>query len=386
MRVVLGWDLGAGRGHAVRLATLAEAFAARGDEVLLLARDLRTLRAEVGQRYPLLPLPHNSWFPRDAAPASWADILWIEAGLHDADQASAILLGWRDLLRWLAPDCLLLDACPLAIPAARALRIPCLTLGSGFMQPPGGPPWPVFRDWEPVDASKIAEREERILAWSGQASEALGVGAVRLDAERSLLFTYAPFDHYPARGQASYLGPMTGTGLPPRWPAGRRRVLVYLQPRYPYLDTLHAALAARDDVAVLVYFGGSACWEGSGWLGPVTEPVDLDSALDEADLVIGHGGTMAAQVAAAGVPQLLLPIHAETFLMARRLQQLGGARMVAPPLEPAEFGPALAALLDEDAPRAAAQRLAAGISRLDDRTRCTRVLADCDALVSASAG
>lgn len=385
MRVVLGWDLGAGRGHAVRLATLADAFAARGDEVLLLARDLRTLRAVVGQRHALLPLPHNSWFPRDTAPASWADILWIEAGVHDAAQATAILLGWRDLLRQLAPECLLLDACPLAIPAARALGIPTIGLGSGFMQPPDGPPWPVFRDWQPVDASRIAEREGQILAWCGQAAGALDVDRVEIAPDRSLLFTYAPFDHYPARAQARYLGPMTGGGQPPCWPAGRRRVLVYLQPRYPYLDALHAALAARDDLAVLAYFGGSSCWARAEWLDVVAEPVDAAAALREADLVIGHGGTMAAQVAAAGVPQLLLPIHAETFLLARRLQQLGAARMVAPPLEAAEFGRPLSALLDEQAARVQARQLAAGITVLDDQARCARVLAECDALVSAAA-
>lgn len=383
MRVVLAWDLGAGRGHAVRLSMLANAFAQRGDEVLLLARDLRTLRAAVSGPFAQLPLPHNTWFPRDAAPASWADILWIEAGLHDAAQANAILLAWRDLLYRLTPDLLLLDACPLAAPAARALGIPALTIGSGFMQPPPGPPWPVFRDWEPVDLQRIRQREEHIAGWCEQAASLLGRGSFGFEAERSLLFTYGPFDHYAQRHDACYLGPMTGLGEPARWPAGRRRVFVYLQAHYPYLDALHAALAARGDLAVLAYFGGECRWPQAGWLRQVDRPVSLDSVLSAADLIIGHGGTMAAQVAASGIPQLLLPIHAESFLLARRLSQLGAARMVAPPLEAADFAPSLAILLDTDDGRAAAQRLARGLTRLDDAQRCAQLVAEADALIAA---
>src|SRR5690606_1738997 len=137
-----------------------------------------------------------------------------------------------------------------AAPAARALDIPTLSIGSGFMQPPPGPPWPVFRDWEPVDRERLQRREAAIAAWCAAAGTWLDGDVVRLDADRSVYFTHAAFDHYGARA-GRYVGPMAGCGEAPVWPSGERRVLVYLQPHYPYLDALHAALAARDDLAVL---------------------------------------------------------------------------------------------------------------------------------------
>ena len=246
-KIGLAWDLGAGRGHAVRLAALARRVRERGGEPVLFARNLRTLRAAFeGDAPTLLPAPHNDWVPRDAVPASWADILWSEAGLHDQAQAIAIALAWRDVLAASGVEALLADAAPLAAPAARALGIRCVAIGTGFLVPPPGPPWPVFRTWEPVNAARIAQREEAVRDHARALHAALGLHADDAFAtgDAQALFTYPPLDHYPARAarpDVRNVGPMLGRGEPPVWPAGARRVLVYLPANHPLLGALEAA-------------------------------------------------------------------------------------------------------------------------------------------------
>lgn len=336
MRIGLAWDLGAGRGHAVRVATLARRMRERGDEPVLFARNLLRQRTALGNlEVRLLPAPHNDWIPADVTPASWADILWNECGLHDEAQAVALALAWRDVLDASGVQALLVDAAPLAPVAARALGIRCVAIGTGFLVPPPGPPWPVFRTWEAVDSARIAQRE-RVIAERWHAIQA-ALGVARHDqidqGDEQALFTSAQYDHYPMRSKARYVGPMVGHGCAPCWPPGSKRVFVYLQPHPASLELLRERLVRDGDAAVLAHFGGAQPWAAHPRLHVSTQPVDMRATLAQADIVVGHGGNLAVAAALAGKPALLLPTQAEMYLTARRIEALGAAVTLLPPFD-----------------------------------------------------
>jgi UDP:flavonoid glycosyltransferase YjiC (YdhE family) len=84
-------------------------------------------------------------------------------------------------------------------------------------------------------------------------------------------------------------------------------------------------------------------------------PVSLPQALAECEFVVGHAGEgLVAQALLAGRPLLMLPHAAESFLMARRVAQLGAGinAMVEP--RPRNWDAMLKALLEEQSYRAAA--------------------------------
>jgi hypothetical protein len=325
-----------------------------------------------------LPAPHNDWIPDiGRAPANWGDILWSEVGLHDPAQALAIAQGWRDLYASLGVEAVLADGAPLALIAARSLDLRATAIGTGFLVPPPGPPWPLFRDWEAVDLSAVAALERRLGAHLDQIGAALGIADVRgaLAGDRQMLFTQAALDHYPGRSGARHVGALAGEGAAPHWPATPRRVFVYLQPYYAHLEPLRRALAERADAGVLAYFGGAACWESDSRCRVTEQPVDIRCTLEQADLVIGHGGNLAVLAAEAGVPGLWLPVQAETFLTARRTGALGIARSVTPPFDPLDFATPLAQLLDDPAWRQRAGAFAAGLRRREDADILDEVIA-----------
>lgn len=368
IKIGLAWDLGAGRGHAVRLATLARHVRESGHEPVLFARNLRTMRAVLDVPARLLPAPHNDWIPRDAAPASWGDILWSECGLHDETHAVAIALAWRDMLAMSEVEALLVDAAPLAHPAARSLGLRSVAIGTGFLVPPSGPPWPLFRTWEPDDDARRAQRDALLRQRVDALHRALDLPpqASLADGDAHALFTFAAFDHYVGRNAVTYLGPMLGRGEIPHWPQGERRVFLYLQPSYPHLAALHAALQQRTDLAVLAYFGGAQAWAESSRLRIATQALDMRAVLAQAEIVIAHGGNLAVAAAVHGLPTLLLPVQAETYITAKRIEARGAALSVTPPLDPLDFDTPLQRLRDDPQFAASAQRIAAECVLRDD--------------------
>lgn len=380
--VGLAWDLGAGRGHAVRIAALARCLLQRGDQVRLFARDLRTLHAvletEAGglAKLPLLPAPHNDWIVQTRAPASWGDILWSECGLHDPAQTAAITRAWQGLLELSGVERLLVDAAPLAHLTAARLGIPSVAIGTGFLCPPPGPPWPLFRDWEAVDVADVRAREVRIC----EHLAAIDATPDQLHGTASAMFTWRDCDHYPGRGgQVQYLGPLAGNGTAAQWPPGSPRILLYLQPGYAHLPLLHAALQTLPDAAVLAYFGGPAIWPEQARLRVATLPIDIGLALQQADLVISHGGNLAVLAASAGVPSVLLPTQVEMYLTARRMCQLGVAVSLTPPFDALEFATPLRRALDPAMARRA-QAFAADLPARSDQAILDSVLSLLDTI------
>ena len=269
-------------------------------------------------------------------PVSFAEIL-LGCGYADPRVLSRLLARWRELLSEWKADLVVADFAPTALLAARTLGIPRVTYGNGFFLPPRRAPLPPFRIDEPVDPARVARADAAALASVNTAlaevgSAPLGRLADLFDSEEDFLCTFPEIDHYGTRDTAGYWGPRlrSDLGHVVDWPKGRgKQVFVYVKPALPQLDALIDLLASRPH-RVLAFIPGLDAARRSRLASParrvVDRPVRIDAAFRGCDLLVSHGGEIAAGAACSGVPALLFPSHYEQFLLSLRLQQLGCAR------------------------------------------------------------
>jgi UDP:flavonoid glycosyltransferase YjiC (YdhE family) len=177
-----------------------------------------------------------------------------------------------------------------------------------------------------------------------------------------VFFTFRELDHYAGRDAGDYWGiTRQDAGVAPVWPDMQgRRVFAYLKP----FDTLPSLLTTLRDAGhpTLIYLGKGGediakQFEG-GNLAFADRPVDLKSAVTEAELVIchsGHGTVSAALL--GGKPLLLLPLNMEQRMISARVIQ-AGAGLAALALAPEGMREKFLRLMAEPAFTAAARGFA----------------------------
>jgi UDP:flavonoid glycosyltransferase YjiC (YdhE family) len=218
--------------------------------------------------------------------------------------------------------------------AARIAKIPTVLVGNGFELPPLTDPLPPFPGFSWATSAKAAQSECLAVA---NANDVLGaskrptIRALRdlvMDQVR-LLATFPELDHYGARNDTKYIGPLLGQLGAPKvdWPEGEGpKIFACLPPDTSRVQEILEALTTISARVVCV---------ASGFNQPQLVPfckkhirytlgtTDLKPLLD-ADLCITYGaeGTM-MRFLMAGVPQLISPWHVEAFMAARRIEAEG---------------------------------------------------------------
>jgi len=331
-RVLLGWELGAGRGHAVWIARIARSLRARGHEPVLAVQQVGALAGEgdVWQA-PLWPGQIVALARRaPASPRSMGDIL-ATLGLADGAAVQGILHGWDRLLAAVRPDLVAADFAPGLMMAARG-RLPLLACGNGFTLPPSGlDRFPVLgggaaRD----DEGELLDRLNGALSSCGRpplpALPGLFAGDVMLVA------TFAELDPYRAWRPSGQCAPVTdgpvpmagsGRGLfvylsaPARLPAGFIEGVAAA--RLP--TALHARGLAAADVARLRNAG----------LRVEPEPVPFARIAQETSLLLSQGGLgFVSSGLLAGLPQLVLPCDMEKGLTGQAVEAAGLGACLSP--------------------------------------------------------
>lgn len=370
--IVLCWELGAALGHAGRLKALARPLVARGHAVSFVLRDLvhtRRLLADTGIPVYQAPL----WLHRvEGLPpgeASLADIL-LACGWLDADAMAGLVDGWRHLFSALQADVVVGDYAPGALLAARSLGIASSAVGAGFQIPPAGP-LPPLRDWEAVPRARMAATEARVLATANAVlarhrAAPYARAADLLRGDVPLLCTWPELDPWGrAEADERWLGPTVagaGAGVP-AWPEGAGpRVFAYLRGPHPEHGAMLEALA-RAGCRTLCYLPDVAAGAAPPYAHPLIAwaagPVALDKALRESAFAICHAGeSTVSQALLAGVPLLLLPRTAESFLTARRVRRLGAGINVNEMARPLDWNAVVGRMLEGSDFRAAAQGFA----------------------------
>jgi UDP:flavonoid glycosyltransferase YjiC (YdhE family) len=389
-RALLALEFGGDLGHARRAVAIARQLRELGHEAAFALPDLAAVSAEDVANVrcvptPLLRMPDTL----DPSPLNASDVL-LNLGYGDADALAGALSAWASLFRLLRPAAVVCDYAPTALLAARAAGLQALALGSGFSMPPRGEPMPSLRPWAGAQARALEERDARLLAsvreaW--RASGAAGAAPARAGdvfaANAQLVCAWPELDHYGTRADVEYLGPQQDIAAAKEvsWATeSRPRIFAYLKPRDPRFDGIVAGIAAQGGEAVVAAPGlPEARAQELSRAGPrvIAEPVAVD-AMAQADLWVSHGsaGIVAAGMR-LGVPQALLPLQLEQYLVALRAEQAGIACLFDPAKPHPDLSEWLAAARTSVALKhaaAAARKLLAGRTPVNAGERIAQAL------------
>lgn len=376
--LLFAWELGGGLGHSMPMSQIARPLLERGHRVHLCLRDLSTAKAALG---PLAEHPGLRfwqapvWLPTlGGVPesVSYAELLF-RAGYLDAGRLAVLARAWRSLFEATGATVLLADHAPTALLAARGLPLRTAIMGTGFFLPPQLEPMPSFRTWEKVPEERLRRSEAKALDTANGVLDALA--APRLPrlcdlvrADEQLLFTWPELDHYAAREPdpaRRYLGPLPDAhqGAEPAWPPGDGPlVFAYLKGDHPGLEGLLASLREAP-LRTLAYVPGVPpplrAKLASRRLAFSEKPLHMGAVCAAAGAVLCNAGSGTVCTALrAGIPVVMLPMHAEQMLFALRVQAAGAGVTLAGAEARSGLRPALERVLRDGSFAAAAAELA----------------------------
>jgi len=406
LHILVVWELGAHLGHLLKLKPLVLELLARGHQVSMLVPSMDAAK-HLMDAHALL---HWAACPRVAVPdtvqftpLAYAEIIERYALPEDA-AADQLYAQWQQVLAQTRPDVIVAEDAPSALLAARLQQIPVLHLASSWGLPrvlsqeagqlqlpllrrhPEKPNDVLVQDVVKLEAG-LTQRANRLLCQAG-VKPLRNLGEFYAEAPLNLLCTFPELDHFGARPDAKYVGPLFSMnhGLPMSWPAPqpgaeratrRPRVFVYLQPHRSNLAVLHALHRLQADViAYLPRATEQAVAElSSRHVQITTEPVCVQPLLESADLVINNGGIglMFASLL-AGVPLIVFPTHYEQTLCVRRAWETGAVFLMQREETEARFEAMASRLLNESTGKTAAAAFAARYACYD-MTETARKLA-----------
>lgn len=357
---------------------LAEAIRRRGGRVSALLPETRyTIAAETVLTTPASVIPElappSKPGPR---PDSWPQML-ESLGFCQPDQLGPRIDWFLAEIERRAPDVLVCEHAPTAVLAARIAGVRVMAIGTGWTLPPTRVPMPGYRPTLQFDETDLRQREAPLLEAVNPLLVVRGAAELETAAdwvrtESSVLMTWPELDHYGTREGSCYVGPIWDrrAGPAPEWPAGEGlRIFCYLKGQW---RGLHSLISGFEHLPVRALVHIDRERERSYAAPPnvrvSAEPVDVEQVLEQADLVISHGGhTLTCQALLAGLPQWLLPMHAEQEATAWRLRRLGCGHFYTGSLGSARMARVMRRVLADEAPRQSAQSRAAELAdwRLD---------------------
>ena len=340
-RILLAWELGRHLGHVSRLLPLAMRLKARDHSVLAVVRDIPSASTAFGPAgVSFIQGPWHTGVPRSAVRMTGYSDLLLSQGWNDRSALWGLLQAWITIFRMFRPDVVVLDYAPTARLAAHVLNIPAVLIGSGFELPPPTnplPPFPGF-SWATADAAAASERhvlDNVNMVLLAHHAQPLGALNYLVGTESRFLTTFAELDHYGPRENERYIGPLADTlhGRCIDWPAGsRHRVFAYLRADMPELPAILEGLAAAE-VSVVAYGPGISNELNVRFSSPQfvfsAEPLQYASLFEKADACLSYGSAGTVTTALLhGIPQLMIPVHIESQLTARRVESQGMGRML----------------------------------------------------------
>jgi hypothetical protein len=325
---LLGWELGAGLGHAGRLLCILRALRLAGFATIVAARHPELFAAEPG----LTTLParcHPGAFPAGFIAASYADVLAC-SGFSNAASLSELMDGWQEIFEQVQPSIIVTDFAPSLCLAARG-QFPVVAAETGYSLPPT--PGGVFPRMSEHGLStnanaQVLETIQQTLRGKGR--QPLKSLSELLQTEASFVTCLPELDPYASmRGEAA-VGPVEP--MPSMATTGTQNFFAYLSMEMNGCQDVLATLAQSG-------FPGRAFVRGANdalrqrmaalGLEILTRPESIKKIVSESSVIVHHGSlAMAHHALAAGRPQLVFPGHLEQFLTSRRLAGLGVAHLL----------------------------------------------------------
>ena len=334
--IFCAWEIGGELGHIARFSAITKALELEGHHIVLALKDLsRAYPFFNNTRATLLQAP--IWLPKITIQrpiACLADTL-LCMGYLEPDALDCLVSAWESMIKMVQPDLVIFDYSPTAMLALQNSSIPKILIGNGFADPV--PNFPIF-DWRPYpqDDQLIERQEHRVLenvntVLKRRNKPALNRMSDLYAVDQVVTVTFPELDLYGGhRKNAIYCVGATAELVDATVKfisADRPRILAYLKPLYPRIDLLIAALASCK-ASVFI-----ACPKGAEHLFTPyvsdrfqfsTELVDLQGAMGQVDLFVGHGNASSCKESLiAGNPMVILPIQLEQLLTGQRLQKSG---------------------------------------------------------------
>jgi rhamnosyltransferase subunit B len=294
--LLIGWELGGGRGHVERLVPVVRAWLERGWHVVAALRDvplgnvcLGAVRDQYGpKRLQIIQTPGFSERRFPGVPLVSLAQIFCYMGLDDPALVAPVVRQWEDIIRSVRPDVVLSDFAPMLNLATRK-RFSLQVIGNGWTLPPDLDAVPLLVD--PGNATESCDYEARLVACAQEvvgASDAPQRFCELLRGQVNVLCVIPELDPYrDHREDIFYWSPEMP--LPCPRPAHERAGgLVYLPADHPDRGNITKA-CAQSNIAFRAYFGG----DGAGQYGSLTvsaKPLDFISEIPRSKVVIHHGG------------------------------------------------------------------------------------------------
>lgn len=361
---LLAWEMG-GADSAARLGMVAARLAARGWRIAFVLRDLAAadilptidaprFQAPVWTR----PMPRAE---RPFGPAGYGDTLAIY-GYADPECLAAVLAGWDALFALLRPDIVVADAAPTACLAALG-AMPVVPIGDGFGLPPAHlATYPPLHPHLPplVAEARLLETIAAVQTRRGRAP--LAALPALLASPFRVLCCVPPLDPYTDVRAEPALGPLGPRPAPAPLPIEPGLLAAFDLDADDAVATLDALLTLEVPAATLVRGakgslgrlavaalvsrpqGSVAHFLAQRGIVPVAMP-DIADAARRATIVAHRGDPAIAEAALlAGRPQILIPRTLDQRIVARMLEAMQAALVVAGENPEARLGEAVARL------------------------------------------
>lgn len=329
--IVFTWELGGGSGHISGFLPVARRLKEKGHSIQCIVKDVVTaesLLADKNIDYIQAPL-HLQHIHKPAVSVSYSGIL-LNRGFSDEKSLLARVKAWLTLYRLTKPDLILHDHSPTALLASRVLSVPKALYGSGFFAPPPQVPLPGFRPWESIKTQQLLDTDSRVLSVINKVLiklDQLPLTTLKdlFEVEENFLCTFSELDHYPERQNAVYWGPRYNIklGITPRWlPSNGKKIFVYVHSFYPHLEKLLKDIHLCG-YSSLIYSPGISNTLVRKYRCETIDfsdkPLQMQDVVKECHLIICNAGIgIVSASLLAGIPMLLLPIHIEQLIIAKR--------------------------------------------------------------------
>ncbi len=326
---------------------------------------------------------------------TYAEVLYSD-GWADLATVAAKAQSWRDLLDLVKPDLVIADYSP-AVTLFAPSHIRTLAAGFSFAVPPAVPQLPNFRTWMPADRDRMEKIEQRVRDVVSTVRASFGLphtGSLGEMAQprHNILFSLPEIDCYSARDDVEYLPPPISARdkAPIAWPeatnaSAATKVFAYLYGDNPHTERFVGACGRLpcSVLAVLTNAPKSLRDAAPPNVTICTQPVDPLVALNGADIVVLHGGTMAVSALVRGKPLLLFPTQAEQMTTSLKVQSFGAGLMVQDVTGKPDFLGALRKLITDPKYGLSAATLKEKYAHLDDANTAKAVADRAELLLAA---
>ncbi|MBA3897156.1 MAG: glycosyl transferase-like UDP-glucuronosyltransferase [Sphingomonadaceae bacterium] len=377
-RILLGWELGANRGHWTALERIAASLRSEGHSVAAALQRTDALAPGTGTaifQAPVWPRLLVSSSPaRPANVSTMGDIL-CRLGLDMPGVLAGLVTAWDSIFDAWKPDFVVGEFAPAMLLAARG-RATTVATGTGFLQPPAHlSALPRLQGEPGFDEALTLDTVDADLRQTGR--DPLPALPALFAADHHLVATFTDVDPYAAHRLTSHCAP--NVAMPPLSDGSGEEIFVYAFAATMSASALWDALAASGrPVRVHIPDAPEAFLKRLRGAGLKVEPrpVSWELIARRSRLIVSHGGHgLLCTALLSGVPHLVTHYDLEKSLNAAALERIGVGMGVPLRADRATITAAIASAYGDDAMAERARAAAPGFRARMDPTFDARLRA-----------